>query len=157
MPLQLSLTVGTVRASLGALATIASLAIGREVARSAPVVTSPSRPSSSPSGATAGVMMNYAGAGTNVTPSECLTIAVGEGAAYSCGDLRLVQDLPTTTTMSKPRTPRLIYNSRWNGGPWLMPLDYVGINYQSQITISVLFWAGNNFLMSAASWPATHS
>lgn len=154
MPLQLSLTIGTVRASLGALATIASLAIGREVTRSAPVVTSPIGPPSSPSGATAGVMMNYAGAGTNITPSECLTIAVGEGAAYSCGDLRLVQDLPTTTTMSKPRTPRLIYNSRWNGGPWLVPLDYVSLRYQPQTTIMLSLYAGGGIMMTSAFWPA---
>ena len=49
---------------------------------------------------------------TNVTRSQCLTISAGDGAAYECGDLRLVHALPTTTTMNKARTPVLLFNSR---------------------------------------------
>ncbi len=49
--------------------------------------------------------------GIHVSRGACLTIAAGDGAAYECGDLRVVHPLPTTTTMNKARTPTLIYNS----------------------------------------------
>ena len=49
--------------------------------------------------------------GGNVSREQCLTIAAGTGAAYECGDLRLVHALPTTTTMDKARTPTLIFSS----------------------------------------------
>jgi RHS repeat-associated protein len=42
----------------------------------------------------------------------CVTVAVGEGAAMECGDLRLVHPLPSTRTLSRSRTPTLIYNSQ---------------------------------------------
>jgi RHS repeat-associated protein len=47
----------------------------------------------------------------NVSRGQCLTIAAGSGAAYECGDLRLVHALPTTTTMNKARAPTLIFSS----------------------------------------------
>jgi RHS repeat-associated protein len=42
----------------------------------------------------------------------CVTAPAGTGAAYECGDLRLVHPLPTTRVLNKPRTPVLIYNSQ---------------------------------------------
>ena len=42
---------------------------------------------------------------------SCLTIAVGDGAAYECGDLRLAHALPAVTTRGKTRAPTLVYNS----------------------------------------------
>jgi RHS repeat-associated protein len=50
--------------------------------------------------------------GTSIDRGECLTVSAGDGAAYECGDLRLVHALPTTTTMNVARTPTLLYNSR---------------------------------------------
>ncbi len=50
--------------------------------------------------------------GVTIARNQCLTIAAGDDAAVECGDLRLVQALPTTTTMGKARTPTLIYNSQ---------------------------------------------
>jgi RHS repeat-associated protein len=50
--------------------------------------------------------------GTAIDRGECLTIAAGSGAAYECGALRLVHELPTTRTMNKARTPTLFYNSQ---------------------------------------------
>ncbi len=47
----------------------------------------------------------------NLSRAGCLTIPAGSGAAYECGDLRLVHALPTTTTMNKARTPALIFGS----------------------------------------------
>ncbi len=42
----------------------------------------------------------------------CLTIAAGSQAASECGDLRIVHALPSIRTMSKVRTPTVIYNSQ---------------------------------------------
>jgi RHS repeat-associated protein len=50
--------------------------------------------------------------GATVERDLCLTVAAGRKAAYECGDLRLVHPLPTTRTLSKARTPTLIYNSQ---------------------------------------------
>ena len=47
----------------------------------------------------------------NVSRGQCLTISAGTGAAYECGDLRLVHSLPTTTTMGKARAPTLFFSS----------------------------------------------
>ena len=51
--------------------------------------------------------------GPTVERALCLTIAAGTGAAYECGDLRLVHALPTTRTLNKARTPTLLYNSAY--------------------------------------------
>jgi RHS repeat-associated protein len=51
--------------------------------------------------------------GVTIERDECLTIALGDGAAYECGDLRLVHELPPTRTMNKARAPALLYNSRY--------------------------------------------
>ncbi|HEY9230162.1 MAG TPA: RHS repeat-associated core domain-containing protein [Gemmatimonadaceae bacterium] len=50
--------------------------------------------------------------GNAIERGACLTVAIGQGSAYECGDLRLVHALATTTTMNTARTPMLIYNSR---------------------------------------------
>ena len=42
----------------------------------------------------------------------CLTVSAGDGAAYECGDLRLVYGLQTTRTLNKVRTPTLVYGSQ---------------------------------------------
>ncbi|HEU0301239.1 MAG TPA: RHS repeat-associated core domain-containing protein [Longimicrobium sp.] len=47
-----------------------------------------------------------------VDRGECVTVAAGAGAAYECGDLRLVHALPTTATRGRTRTPVLLYNSQ---------------------------------------------
>jgi RHS repeat-associated protein len=49
---------------------------------------------------------------TLISRATCVTASIGGGAAYECGDLRLVHPLPTTRVLSKARTPVLIYNSQ---------------------------------------------
>ena len=51
-------------------------------------------------------------AGSLAEPNICVTIAASRGAAYQCGDLRIVHALPTTRTMSRVRTPTLLYSSQ---------------------------------------------
>src|SRR3569833_921412 len=63
------------------------------------------------------------GANTTIMKDECVTAAAGDGAAFECGDLRLVHALPATTTMGTRRTPTLIYNSRHENGTTVFPLD----------------------------------
>ena len=52
------------------------------------------------------------GAGGVLPRSACVTVALAEGAAAECGDLRLVHALPSTRTMGTVRTPTLLYNSQ---------------------------------------------
>ena len=66
-------------------------------------------PASTPANAP-GVVL--AGAGDVLTRDRCLTISVGAGAAYECGDLRLVHALPAVRTRGTIRTPTLLYNSQ---------------------------------------------
>ncbi len=50
--------------------------------------------------------------GASVERDQCLTISVGDNAAYECGDLRLVHDLPSIQTYSRLHTRTLIYSSQ---------------------------------------------
>ncbi len=50
--------------------------------------------------------------GPVVARDQCLTIGAGAGAAYECGDLRLVHALPALRTLNKPRAPVLLYSSQ---------------------------------------------
>lgn len=43
--------------------------------------------------------------------SECVNAAIGSGAAYECGDLRLAHSLPTIKTFNQTRGLTLLYNS----------------------------------------------
>lgn len=61
--------------------------------------------------------------GVAIAREQCLTVAAGAGAAYECGDLRLVLALPTTTTYTQARTPTLIYNSRHATGSALVTAE----------------------------------
>ncbi|HEY7898690.1 MAG TPA: hypothetical protein VIC03_09800, partial [Gemmatimonadaceae bacterium] len=49
---------------------------------------------------------------TTIARDRCLTVSAGSGAAYECGDLRLVHALPSVRTMAKERTPILLYSSQ---------------------------------------------
>ncbi|MEO6085185.1 MAG: hypothetical protein ABIQ18_18930, partial [Umezawaea sp.] len=44
--------------------------------------------------------------------SDCLTVSAGEGAAYECGDLRLVHGFPGVRVMNRGFAPVLVYNSQ---------------------------------------------
>jgi RHS repeat-associated protein len=46
------------------------------------------------------------------TPDECLAFDVTRGAAYECGDLRVVHPLPAVRTFDKTKIPTLVYNSQ---------------------------------------------
>ncbi len=61
--------------------------------------------------------------GTSIDRGNCLTIAAGDAAAYECGDLRIVHQLPVTTTMNKPWAPVLMYESRQQSGIVLFAAD----------------------------------
>ncbi|HEX2076400.1 MAG TPA: RHS repeat-associated core domain-containing protein [Longimicrobium sp.] len=50
--------------------------------------------------------------GPQIDRARCVTVAAGAGAAYECGDLRLVHALPAITTAGRVRAPVLIYNSQ---------------------------------------------
>jgi RHS repeat-associated protein len=69
------------------------------------------------------VSVRDASPGPITVREQCLTIAAGPGAAYECGDLRLAQSLPATTTMNHARMPTLTYVSRHAAGVALFPVD----------------------------------
>lgn len=46
-----------------------------------------------------------------IARDHCLTISAGGGAAYECGDLRVVHPLPATRTKGLAHVPLLLYNS----------------------------------------------
>ncbi len=58
------------------------------------------------------VNVTVAPSGPVVDRGACLTIAAGAGAAFECGDLRLVHALPGVRTLNTPRAPVLLYNSQ---------------------------------------------
>ena len=47
----------------------------------------------------------------SVARDACLDLALGKGASYECGDLRVSYALPGVTTMNKPRQAALLYLS----------------------------------------------
>lgn len=63
------------------------------------------------------VIVDSVNPGKTVDRDRCLTISVGPGAAYECGDLRLVYGLPSVRTMNETRTPILFYSSQ-HGSPY---------------------------------------
>jgi hypothetical protein len=71
-------------------------------------------------------------AGAIVARDQCVTIAAGAEAAYECGDLRLAEGLPATTTMNKTRAPTLVYNSRQ-----AVPIELVAANVSLNPGLSV--------------------
>ena len=58
-------------------------------------------------------------AGPIVDRDLCLTMKVGPDAAYECGDLRLVHQLPAVRTLNKLREPTLVYSSQV-AHPWVV-------------------------------------
>jgi RHS repeat-associated protein len=58
------------------------------------------------------VIVTLAPAGAVLDRGACLTIAAGKGAAFECGDLRLVHALPQVRTLNKAKAPVLLYNSQ---------------------------------------------
>lgn len=61
--------------------------------------------------------------GATIDRAQCLTVAIGDAAAYECGDLRLAHALPATTTLSTTRAPTLVYNNRHQSGMIVVPAD----------------------------------
>ena len=55
------------------------------------------------------VNLNSAG---EISRGQCVTAAVGAGAAYECGDLRLAHALPAHRTKGRTWQPVLLYNSQ---------------------------------------------
>ena len=52
-------------------------------------------------------------AGPVVPRHLCTMMALGQGTASECGDLRIVHPLPNTRSMNRSRTPVLLYNSQF--------------------------------------------
>ena len=79
--------------------------------------------------------------GSSIARDQCLTIAAGDLGAYECGDLRLVHPLPTTTTMSRARTPTLVYASAHARPVTLVAADVAvdGSICPTQVTATVRF------------------
>ena len=61
--------------------------------------------------------------GPHIARDQCVTVAVASDAAYECGDLRLAEVLPATTTMNKARAPTLVYDSRHG-----VPIELIAAN-----------------------------
>jgi RHS repeat-associated protein len=76
------------------------------------------------------INVSVAPTGPAVERSICLTIAVGADAAYECGDLRLVHELPSVRTMNKSRAAVLLYNSQ-HAHPY--PLLYADVTAPSPL------------------------
>lgn len=61
----------------------------------------------------AGLDVVNANPGPSFDRKNCLTVSVGERAAFECGDLRITHPLGSIRTYGKVRTPTLIYNWRF--------------------------------------------
>ncbi|MGI8496134.1 MAG: RHS repeat-associated core domain-containing protein [Gemmatimonadaceae bacterium] len=93
--------------------------------------------------------------GTVVERKQCLDIAVGKGAAYECGDLRLAHPLPSIQTLGKTRTPVLLYNSQHAHPFPLVPATVTlssGVPLPDSVTAAV--WSGNT-LRSRSMWSSS--
>jgi RHS repeat-associated protein len=60
---------------------------------------------------TAGVDVGSVNPDAVLARGQCLTISLASAAASECGDLRIVNPLPTVRTMNRARMPTLAYNS----------------------------------------------
>ena len=49
---------------------------------------------------------------TDIDRSECITLSMGPGSAFECGDLRLVYPLPVHRSRGRAWAPSLLYNSQ---------------------------------------------
>jgi RHS repeat-associated protein len=58
------------------------------------------------------VTVAEANPGVTLERDACLTVAILADVAFECGDLRVVHALTSARTMSRVRTPTLLYNSR---------------------------------------------
>ncbi|HEV8497493.1 MAG TPA: hypothetical protein VGQ56_11555 [Gemmatimonadaceae bacterium] len=98
--------------------------------------------------------------GPSIARDACLTIAAGaagSGAAYECGDLRLVHPLPTTTTLNKPRTPALIYTSG-HAPPVARVSTDISIDGSicpGQISVYVVFPLSHDSVLKSVTWNGT--
>ena len=72
---------------------------------------SASVPTTTALGAGAEVNVHDLNPGPSVAREQCLTVAVGDNAAYECGQLRVVHPLPSTTTMGQTFTPTLVHTN----------------------------------------------
>jgi RHS repeat-associated protein len=101
----IALTSGATNGLVGTLSVVAARASDATVRDSGSVAVTVK-------GAAAGTDITTMNSGASVERDFCLSIAVGAGAAYECGDLRLAHALPTVRTLNAARTPVLLYSSR---------------------------------------------
>ncbi len=93
-------------------------------------------------GTSINVKIDSVNPGTSMARDQCLTIAAGDDAAYECGDLRIVHELPAIKTMGVNRAPTLLYNSRHARGRALIaasvfvPAAITPAQLEATITIS---------------------
>ena len=96
--------------------------------------------------------IQVAPAGPVVERSLCLTIAAGPGAAYECGDLRLVHALAAVRTLNKARAPTLLYNSQ-QAHPY--PLVQADVTLPNPLPTTVQALLTINSTQYSNSWPGS--
>ncbi|HEY0035772.1 MAG TPA: hypothetical protein VGB66_03745, partial [Longimicrobium sp.] len=89
----------------------------------------------------------------------CLTMPAGPGAAYECGDLRVVHPLPTTRVLNRAFTPALVYNSQTASPTPVVTTEFTPASALSSLilTLAVEFSGGQvtwTRTITGAGWPA---
>ncbi len=91
--------------------------------------------------------------GTTVERGDCLTISLGASAAYECGDVRFVHALPTVTTLSKARTPTMLFNSAHNRPTPVVAADVSLPSASGTPDSTVAKLTVDAALVATGSWP----
>jgi hypothetical protein len=96
----------------------------------------------------------------NVDRSQCVTVAVGPGAAYECGDLRAVHALPAHRTKGRTWAPVLLYNNQHAAPRPTVHVDVTlpgGVSTPDQVQVALViggetlnrYFRGSDFLPGA--------
>jgi RHS repeat-associated protein len=94
--------------------------------------------------------------GTTLDRSGCLRANVGGGAAYECGDVRIVHGLPVTRTMNQARGPVLTYNSQ-HADP--LPTFHANVRVRAGSVVPQSVHARlyiNDAVVVEGEWPGTN-
>ncbi|HKP75842.1 MAG TPA: RHS repeat-associated core domain-containing protein [Longimicrobiaceae bacterium] len=85
----------------------------------------------------------------------CVILAAGAGAAFECGDLRLVHDLPGVRLLNRSRAPTLVYSSQ-HAAPQPLFVAYVApaAGTRPDTIRAVLTVNGVNYGSRWPGWPS---
>lgn len=122
--------------STGATVTVSTGGIGLATGTLSLTATDQSMPSVLDAGS---YTLTLAPSGPAIARDLCLTIAAGAGAAYECGDLRLVHALPAVRTLNKTRAPVLLYNSQ-HARPYQLFSADVTVPTPLPTTVRAVLW-----------------